>query len=201
MLSPYSLLPTPYSSATPLTQVSDNWSLLSTIDNESLMHLPELLHNQGPSILNSAMEAMQKLHARHYDQAGTERLHQRLKALFTLIVRGIKDRNLTPMVNHAEAIAVERYTAGYDLWEVQAAFNALEESIWTHILREVPSNEYAEALGLISTILGAGKDALARRYVALAMKGNTATFNLQSLFSGTEFSGEAFPGESKQHNV
>ncbi len=165
------------------------------------MNLPELLHNEGPSILKSAMEAMQKVHARHYDQAGAEHLHQRLKALFTLIVRGIKDRNLTPMVNHAEAIAVERYTAGYDLWEVQAAFNALEESIWTHILREVPSSEYAEALGLISTILGAGKDALARRYVALAVKGNTATFNLQSLFSGTEVSGEPFPGEPQQHNV
>lgn len=158
------------------------------------MNLPELLHQQGPSILSSAMESMQKVHARHYDQAGKEHVHQRLKALFTLMVRGIKDRNLTPMVNHAEAIAVERYGAGYDLWEVQAAFNALEESIWTHILRELPGSEYAEALGLISTILGAGKDALARRYVALAMKGNTATFNLQSLFSGTEDGNETLAG-------
>ena len=154
------------------------------------MSLPELLHSRSASILSTATESMQKVRARHYDQAGAAHLHQRLKALFTLIVRGIKDRNLTPMVNHAESIAVERYRAGYDLWEVQAAFNALEESIWTHILRELPSSEYAEALGLISTILGAGKDALARRYVALAMKGNTATFNLQSLFSGTEYCGE-----------
>lgn len=150
------------------------------------MQLHEILHNQGQSILSSAMEAMQKVHARHYDQAGAAHTHQRLKALFTLIVRGIKDRNLTPMVNHAEAIAIERFSAGYDLWEVQSAFNVLEESIWQHILRELPAGQYAEALGLISTILGAGKDALARRYVAMAMKGNTATFNLQSLFSGTE---------------
>ncbi len=162
------------------------------------MQLFELLHNQGPSILSSAMEGMQKVHARHYDQAGSDHLHQRLKALFTLIVRGIKDRNLTPMVTHAESIAVERFSAGYDLWEVQSAFNVLEESIWTHILRELPSGEYAEALGLISTILGAGKDALARKYVSLALKGSPAAFNLQSLFSGTEFGGEAFPGDLPQ---
>ncbi len=164
------------------------------------MQLHELLHNQGPSILSSAMEAMQKVHARHYDQAGAEHVHQRLKALFTLIVRGIKDRNLTPMVSHAESIAVERFGAGYDLWEVQSAFNVLEESIWQHILRELPSGEYAEALGLISTILGAGKDALARKYVSLAMKGNPANFNLQSLFSGTEFGSETFPGDLPHPN-
>ncbi len=155
------------------------------------MQLHEILHNQGPGILAAATEAMQKVHARHYDQAGIEHVHQRLKALFTLIVRGIKDRNLTPMVTHAEAIAVERFSAGYDLWEVQSAFNVLEESIWTHILRELPAAEYAEALGLISTILGAGKDALARKYVALATKGNATTFNLQSLFGGTEITIEA----------
>ncbi|MGA9120054.1 MAG: hypothetical protein WB699_11890 [Bacteroidota bacterium] len=150
------------------------------------MNLHELLQNQSHTILESAMGSMQKVHARHYDQAGTEHVHQRLKALFTLIVRGIKDRNLAPMVAHAESIAVERFGAGYDLWEVQTAFNVLEESIWEHILRELRPPEYAEALGLISTILGAGKDALARKYVSLALKNKTTSFNLQSLFSGTE---------------
>ena len=160
------------------------------------MTLYEILHDQGPTILSSAMEGMQKVHARHYDQAGTEHLHQRLKALFTLIIRGIKDRNLTPMVVHAEEIAVERYNAGFDLWEVQTAFNLLEESIWKHLLRDLPGEDYAEALGLISTILGAGKDALARKYVNLAMKGHPPSYNLQSLFSGTEAVGEIFIAQS-----
>jgi hypothetical protein len=150
------------------------------------MTLHELLHQQGQTIIDASLDSMQKVRARHYDQAGKDRVHQRLKALFTLIVRGIKDRNLAPMVAHAESIAEERFSAGYDLWEVQTAFNVLEEAIWGHILRELRPSEYAEALGLISTILGAGKDALARKYVTLALKGRNSSFDLQSLFSGTE---------------
>jgi hypothetical protein len=131
---------------------------------------------------------MQRAHAKHYEQAGLDQMHQRLKALFTLTARGVKERNLGPMIAHAETIAQERFTAGYDLWEVQTAFNVLEETIWRRILADMPPEGYAEALGLVSTILGAGKDTLARRYVALATKTHTPSLNLQSLFTGTESS-------------
>ena len=46
-------------------------------------------------------------------------------------------------------------------------------------------SQFAEAIGLTSTILGIGKDALARRYVALATKGKVSSLDLKSLFAGT----------------
>ena len=98
----------------------------------------------------------------------------------------MKERNLGPMIAHADTVARERFASGFDLWEVQTAFNVLEETIWQRILAEMPAGEFARALGLVSTILGAGKDALARRYVALATKTRAPSLNLQSLFSGTE---------------
>jgi hypothetical protein len=90
------------------------------------------------------------------------------------------------MVAHTDSIARERFASGFDLWEVQTAFNVLEEAIWVHILKELPPTEYAEALGLVSTVLGTGKDTLARRYVSLASKTKASTLNLQSLFTGME---------------
>ena len=150
------------------------------------MDLQQLLHDRTNELLAEATEAMARTHATNYDKAGTEHIHQRLKALYVLTIRGVKERNLGPMIAHVELIARERFNAGYDLWEVQTAFNVLEEAIWKMILKEVPPTELAEALGLVSTVLGIGKDTLARRYVSLASKSKVPSLNLQSLFTGTE---------------
>ncbi len=150
------------------------------------MNLLQLLHERSAEIVDSACDAMARSRAKHYEEAGKEHVHQRIRALYVLTVRGVKERNLGPMIAHAETIARERFDAGFDLWEVQTAFNVLEESIWTCILKEIPPSELGVALGLISTVLGAGKDTLARRYVSLASKSRAPSLNLQSLFSGTE---------------
>lgn len=150
------------------------------------MELVTLLHDSSEEILAAAMEAVERTHLKNYERAGKEHTHQRLKALLVLTTRGVKERNLGPMIAHAETIAQERFAAGYDLSEVQTAFNVLEEAIWTRILKVLPPVEYGEALGLVATVLGAGKDSLARRYVTLASKTKAGSLNLQSLFSGTE---------------
>jgi hypothetical protein len=150
------------------------------------MNLHDLLHQHAADILTDAESAIKRARLHSYEKAGTENIHQRLKALFVLTARAAKEKNLGPMIAHVDTIAHERFEAGFDLWEVQTAFNVLEEAIWVRILRELPPAEYAEALGLVSTILGVGKDTLARRYVALASKTRVPSLNLHSLFTGTE---------------
>jgi hypothetical protein len=150
------------------------------------MDLSLFLHDRMSANIASAEETIRRAHLRNYEKEGAEHVHQRLKALYVLTVRAVKERNLGPMVAHADTIARERFNAGYDLWEVQTAFNVLEEVIWSTIMKELPPVEYAEALGLVSTILGTGKDTLARRYVTLASKSKAPSLNLRSLFTGTE---------------
>jgi len=150
------------------------------------MNLIQLLHERSNEITEAACGAMARSHAKNYEKAGAEHIHQRIKALYVLTARAVKEKNLGPMIAHAETIARERFNAGYDLWEVQTAFNVLEESIWTMVVKELPPSDYGEALGMVSTVLGAGKDTLARRYVSLASKTKSPSLNLQSLFSGSE---------------
>jgi hypothetical protein len=150
------------------------------------MDLHQFLHDRTNDILAEASTAMARSHVKHYEEAGSEHTHQRLKALLVLTVRAVRERNLGPMVAHADTIARERFNSGFDLWEVQTAFNVLEEAIWVRLIRELPPVELPEALGLISTILGVGKDTLARRYVSLAAKTKVPSLNLQSLFTGIE---------------
>lgn len=149
------------------------------------MDLHDLLHAHAADIIGDAEEAMKRARLRSYEKAGAESTHQRLKALFVLTARAAKEKNLGPMIAHADAIARERFEAGYDLWEVQTAFNVLEEAIWVRILKQLPPEEFAQALGLVSTVLGVGKDTLARRYVSLATKSRVPSLNLQSLFTGS----------------
>lgn len=150
------------------------------------MDLYQFLHDRTNDILAEAITAIARSHVKHYEEAGPEHTQQRLKALLVLTVRAVKERNLGPMIAHTETIARERFNSGFDLWEVQTAFNVLEEAIWVRVIKDIPPAELPEALGLISTILGVGKDTLARRYVSLAAKMKVPSLNLQSLFTGIE---------------
>lgn len=150
------------------------------------MTILQLLQNRGDKILTEAYEALSRTHVQSYEALDAESTKQRLKKLYDLIVQSVKERNLVPMRTHARAVAVDRFESGFDLWEVQTAFNVLEEVIWLCILKELPPAQFAEALGLVSTVLGAGKDTLARTYVSLASKRKVPSLSVKYLFAGTD---------------
>lgn len=152
------------------------------------MHLTmsQYLQNHASEILAEARYAMARAHLKNYEKIGDEQTQQRLQALYDLVTRCIRERNLTPMRAQAKIIAHERFAAGFDLSEVQTAFNVLEEAVWMRLMKEIQPPHLAEALGLVSTVLGAGKDNLARTYVGLASRTHAPSLNMPDLFAGTE---------------
>ena len=150
------------------------------------MDLIQLLQTRSEAILSESVAAMRRANVPHYEQAGFGRAEERLKTLLALTVKSLSENDLSHVVQLAEKIARERYESGYDLQEIQTAFNVLEEAIWTHIVKEIPPEGLAHALGLLSTVLGAGKDVLATTYVSLVTKTKSPSLDLQSLFKGTQ---------------
>jgi len=148
------------------------------------MKLDEILVNNQTDIINEAFTSLQRSHLKHYDTSRADENWQRLAKLFDLTLNGIKTRSLIEMVTYSEKIAKERYESGFDLHEVHTAYNVLEESIWKVIIKEVDQTDLAESLGLIGTILGTGKEALAISYVSLASKQKVNSLNLTQLFKG-----------------
>ena len=146
----------------------------------------DFLRGHRAEIVEQADAALERLGARHYESAGETEVHRRLEVLFDHLTDSLDRRDLRPMANYAESVAEERFNAGYDLSEVQAAFNALEESIWTRATATLEPDRLARTLGLVSTILGCGKDALARMYVSLATRAHAPSLDLRALFSGSE---------------
>jgi hypothetical protein len=146
--------------------------------------LIQLLEERSKEIVDDASASMQHARMKHYAEAGESTTRQRLQVLFDLMLKSLKEKNLEPVITHAETVAQERFRAGFGLGEVQTAFNVLEETLWTWIVRELPPGQLGEALGLVGTVLGAGKDELARTYVALASRSHAPSLNLEALFRG-----------------
>ena len=136
-------------------------------------------------IVEAADEALLRAHVRHYEAAEEGEVRRRLEALYDHLLAALAARDVTGMVSYAEEVAEERFSAGFDLWEVQVAFNALEEATWARAVACTEPGQLAEVLGLASTVLGAGKDALARRYVSLATRAHSPSLDLRALFEGT----------------
>ncbi|HET9022086.1 MAG TPA: hypothetical protein VFN34_09390 [Ornithinibacter sp.] len=147
------------------------------------MDVAALLLDARSSIVDDSYTNLQRSHVAHYEAAGEALTRQRLDELFGLVVSAVRDRDLSGVGAYAEKIATERFEQGFDIGEVQAAFNALEQSVWRSVVAATPPEDLAEATGLVGTVLGFGKDVLARTYVSLASKRHVRSLDLSALFS------------------
>ena len=146
------------------------------------MDLTTLLEQHQDTIVAEAAEALARAHLPRYEASGAAENTARLRRLFDLTRQCLANRDLIPMLDYARRIAEERFESGYDLREVQTGFNVLEEVIWKYITADMAPQDYPQAFGLTSTVLGAGKEALAVEYVTLASQHLTPTLNMSALF-------------------
>lgn len=144
-----------------------------------------LLRHRGV-VVDAALEALGRRRVPHYASAGEDAERRRLERLYDGLVDAAETHDVGKLLVYVRRLADERYRTGYDLGEIQTAFNVLEEAIWSVVLTDLTPTRYAEALGTVSTLVGMAKDALARRYVELATQTRAPALDLEALFSGTE---------------
>jgi hypothetical protein len=149
------------------------------------MALNEFLCDYQAEILEAASASLARAGTPHYDGVGAVERRNRLEALFAALRAAAEIRDRGAIRSYAKELAKERYCVGFDLSEVQTAFNALEEAVWRCVFAHLRPDEYIESLGLVSSILGAGKDELAREYVSLATQAHVPSLDLDALIVGT----------------
>lgn len=152
------------------------------MNSRALAQTVRVLESERTSVVDSAARSIR--HVRSYEAAGEGEIRQRLDAIYDLVVAAVSNFDLDDIVDRARSLADERFQSGYDLTEVQAALNALEEAMWRTLSAQLRPDELALALGLISTVLGAAKDALAREYVSLAAQTHAQSLDIDALFAG-----------------
>jgi len=150
-----------------------------------LISLWQFLNRKNQEIIDEAVEGLACRPLKHYKISGKEQNRKWLTNLFNLTLESIQSKNLIPMLEYTKKIAKERYVQNFDLQEIQSAFNVLEEVIWKIISDGMTPQEYFEAFGIVSTVLGFGKEALAVEYVSLVSKRNDIkSLDLSDLFQG-----------------
>lgn len=149
------------------------------------MDVSVLLTQSRDEVLQQASATLGSANTVHYEASGELFTQEALANLFDLVSEAIERRDLTAIDGYAHDVAVERFNAGFDISEVQLAFSSLEAAMWRCIVASQPGDELADAIGLLSTVLGAAKDRLAQTYVSLAAKRHVPTLDLSALFTGT----------------
>jgi hypothetical protein len=135
-------------------------------------------------VLDEAFASLEHTQAAHYVAAGESVTRERLDELFSLVVSTLQTRDLAALSTFVQQLATRRFDEGYSIGEVQVAMNSLEEAMWHRVVAAAPPADLAEAIGLLSTVLGYAKDTLARTWVSLASHRHVPSLDLSALFAG-----------------
>jgi hypothetical protein len=145
------------------------------------MNVEDLLSEDERAIVSEVCRVVAQLE--HYRRDGTHATRCRIEALYKQLMTAVAARDLNGLRAYVAQIARERLEAGFELPEVEAAFSALEEAIWCHALVRLPPYDQAFALGLASTALAHGRDALERGF-HYAHQAPEPYLDLTPLFTG-----------------
>lgn len=145
------------------------------------MNLADRIQPHLAQVVDEATASVAQARLHHYGASGSDTTSQRVEALLTAVLDSLRTASPLPVVEHADTVARARYQAGFGIDEIQVAFNALEEALWRLLVREVPAADLVEDLGRLGAVLGAGKDQLARSYVALASQHHRPAIDVDEL--------------------
>jgi hypothetical protein len=146
------------------------------------MNISEFLQQYELEIIEESVQNLQRSQLKSYSKSTNDTNRFRIKKLYGLCLGSVSNKNLLPMIEYSEKIARERFESGFDLHEVHTAYNVIEECIWKKIIEKAEPLKIGEYLGLVSTVLGAGKETLALTYVSLAGKRKVQTLDLSGIF-------------------
>lgn len=132
------------------------------------MTLLEMLYNKPDLILLDSTDCLVRAQLQHYKQLSPERIRLRLLKLFQALVKSVEVNSCQEMVKFMEKVSEERYESGYELHEVQAAVNILEETLWKKISKFVDDDKQISAMKQIVCILSKAKEELANEYALLS---------------------------------
>lgn len=127
----------------------------------------------------------------HYRDTPPDELRARCDRLVAAFLESLRRTGPEPFVGHVRAIVRERLAEGFQLREVQQALSSLEEQVWPVVAGAGGETAtVVKRLALVTSIVGRGKDELARAFIDQLEQCGARVSQLQrrldALFKGTE---------------
>ena len=134
------------------------------------METSAVLASAQDRVVSEVVASLERRDQAQHDASSPERRRRDVRHLFELVLRCVQEGSAESIITPSQQIAADSFAAGVNLAEVQGAFNILEEVLWRHVAGAFAGDQRVEELRLVNAVLEAGKDALARTYVALASR-------------------------------
>ena len=138
------------------------------------METSAVLASAQDRVVDEAVAALERNDQAHHRPADAGERRRYVRDLFGLVVQCVREGGTEPVMASSQRVAADRFVAGFDIAEIQEEFSVLEEVLWRLVADTLAGDQQIEAQRLVSTTLGAGRDAAARTYVALACQGGSA---------------------------
>ena len=138
------------------------------------METSAVLASAQERVVDEAVAALERNDQAHHRAASAGERRRYVRDLFGLVVQCVREGGTEPVMASSQQVAADRFVAGFDIAEIQEEFSVLEEVLWRLVADTLAGDQQIEAQRLVSTTLGAGRDAAARTYVALACQGGSA---------------------------
>ena len=139
-----------------------------TGEPETAGEMSAVLAGAQGRIVDEAVAALERRDQAHRRAASAADRRRYVRDLLGLVVQCVRERGTEPIIASSRQVAADRFATGFDIAEIQGEFSVLEEVLWRHVVNALAGDQRIEAQRLVSTILGAGRDAVARTYVVLA---------------------------------
>ena len=129
---------------------------------EISVEISAALADAGDKVVGETLAVLERRDQASRDAISPLERRRNVQQLFELVQLCLHEGHAEPIITPSQQIATDRFVAGIDLAEVQAAFAALEDVLWQHLAGTVSAGQRLEALRLVNMILGAGRDTLAQ---------------------------------------
>lgn len=145
------------------------------------MNLSDVIRPNLDNIVVAAAAVVDAAGLPHYMSLDPQGVKLRLRELAEAMLKSVETGEPVHFASHAQSIAHDRFLAGVHIEELLTTFNALETALWENVVKVAPTEDVVADLGLIGSIIGAGKDQVASSYVEMATQRHTHGLDMSHL--------------------
>ena len=146
------------------------------------MNLTARVQAHADQLVDEVADGLHQARLHHYTASSIEVTRERVSNLLDAVLDSLRHASPVRIVQHADAVARDRFHAGFGIDEIQVAVNTVEQALWRLLVRETPAANLADDLGRVGAVLGAAKDQMARTYVQLACREHHPCVDVDALF-------------------
>ncbi len=127
--------------------------------------LEKILEDNRRVIIIKITRELKNSGSEHFGKMDSKEIKERVQKLYQSLMDAVIEKNFMVFIDYVEDLTLKRIEEGFGLKEIQLSLTSLEKNVWKIIVDESSINDVIKYLGIITNIIGEGKDHIARIFL------------------------------------